>query len=181
MNLIGELFVHNHTQKTAMTTESSLSTTENVLPAEEEGLRILLVEDDPDDREFFSYTLNQMQFPHVLHMVHDSEELFKALHSHTLPHLIFLDINLPLPNGFHALQLLKAGEFKDIPVIMYSTADRKEDIQKAYAEGAHHYIVKPHVPSNLLSTLKQVFQRDWKKPQAVPDVREFVVDIAYLS
>jgi CheY-like chemotaxis protein len=64
---------------------------------------------------------------------------------------------------------------------MYSTADRKEDIQKAYAEGAHHYIVKPHVPSNLQSTLRQVFQRDWKKPQTVPDVREFVVDISYLS
>jgi CheY-like chemotaxis protein len=88
--------------------------------------RILLAEDDSDDRDlfitFFAGREDISLMPAVsngLELVHC---LMKASVDEELPHLIVLDQNMPLMNGKQALQFLNSHErFANIPAVIYST------------------------------------------------------------
>lgn len=60
------------------------------------------------------------------------------------PQLILLDIKMPEPDGFKVLENLKKDESTaGIPVIMVTSCDQPEDIEKARKLGAADYVVKP--------------------------------------
>jgi CheY-like chemotaxis protein len=142
--------------------------------------RIMLVDDDHDEENLFISTLKQLNFPHLLYYAWDTATLFRMLSSPPLPHLIFLDINMPVINGLQCLQQLKQTEFRDIPVIMYSISSRMEDIDACYETGAHHYIIKPHAFSNFKATITQAFSYDWRIPNPPKPKRDnFLINISY--
>src|SRR5687767_13535468 len=142
--------------------------------------RIMLVDDDADEKGIFSATLKQLEFSHFLYYAWDTPTLFTMLEVMELPHIIFLDINMVAPNGLQCLKQLKQSSYKHIPVIMYSVSSRKADVDAAYEAGAHYYIVKPHVRVNLKSALAQVFNCDWRVPdQPVPPREKFLINLAY--
>lgn len=61
----------------------------------------------------------------------------------TLPELIFLDLNMPLKNGFECLQQIKTNEdWRDIKVVVYSTSAQVQQVEKAYKQGADLYLQK---------------------------------------
>jgi len=60
------------------------------------------------------------------------------------PDIILLDINMPEMNGFEILEQLKLfGTLKDLPVIMLTARNTRNDIMKAIGLGAVDYIIKP--------------------------------------
>ena len=60
------------------------------------------------------------------------------------PHLVLLDIHMPLVNGKEVLTRVKQHEeLKSIPVVMFTTSSREEDIEFCYAAGANAYLRKP--------------------------------------
>ena len=70
-------------------------------------------------------------------------KLFDVL-STTRPDIIFLDINMPIMDGWECLKKLKSdSSYHDIPVIMYSTSSAKRDIDMAYNLGARLFMTKP--------------------------------------
>jgi CheY-like chemotaxis protein len=145
-----------------------------------ELLRILIVDDDEDDRELFIKKLNELQLPHTVSAVADGNAMLDSLEQDKLPHVICMDINLPLPDGFDCIALLKADKrYAHIPVLMYSGSTWQKDIDKAYAAGAHLYIVKPHSLLNITQTLRRAFAPDWRKPQPIAPRESFVIDISY--
>jgi CheY-like chemotaxis protein len=146
----------------------------------EETLRILLVDDDADERELFSSTLKSLNLPHKLNAADSCKSLFETLEKDALPHVIFMDINMPSPNGHECVKKIKSHKiFSHIPIIMYSVSASETDIEEAYGAGAHHYVVKPHVHINLPHTLKKAFHVDWRKPPTTPKREEFVIHIAF--
>jgi CheY-like chemotaxis protein len=109
-------------------------------------LNVLLADDDIDDCNFFKKALDALPMPTQLTTVHDGEELMKALNGETgeLPHVVFLDINMPRKNGFECLAELKQSDrLKDLPVIMFSTSNSREAMTKLFKTGADVYIRKP--------------------------------------
>ncbi|MFN3412203.1 MAG: PleD family two-component system response regulator [Exilispira sp.] len=71
------------------------------------------------------------------------------------PMLILLDIMMPEINGFEILQKLSADEnLKDIPVIIISARNQKEDVLQALKLGAKDYMVKPPNVELLLKKIK---------------------------
>ncbi len=61
------------------------------------------------------------------------------------PDIILLDINLPIKTGFEVLQEVKSdSELKLIPIVMLTTSDSDEDIEKSYLNHASAYITKPN-------------------------------------
>lgn len=109
-------------------------------------LNILLADDDIDDCHFFKEALAALPQNTNLTIVHDGDALMKILseNSERLPHVLFLDINMPRMNGFECLSAIKKDErMKDLPVIMFSTSGAQDKINILFNDGADVYIRKP--------------------------------------
>lgn len=125
---------------------------------------IFLADDDTDDIEIFQYALKDVHPQCTLTVALNGVDLLEKLNLTTaLPDLVFVDINMPLLNGFETLQKIKADErLKDIPVIFYSTSFEQPDRKKAYELGADHYLMKPNDVKVLKHIIKDLLEKDWK-------------------
>ena len=120
---------------------------------------ILLIDDDGDDRELFGEALHKVG-PHIrFESVSGGQMAFDWLESKKdddLPDVIFLDINMPVIDGWRCLSILKSNEaFKHIPIIIYSTSAPGGAQETAIRLGALSYVLKP----NQFSELKQLLAR----------------------
>jgi CheY-like chemotaxis protein len=142
----------------------------------EDLIRVVIVDDDDDDRFIFSDCIRYIRKPVSLAVAKDSTSLFTLLQQPPLPHLIFLDINLPGASGIECLRQLKADTtYSQLPVIMYSVSTAAKDIEQAYEDGAHHYIVKPQSYLHLQEALRKLFVPDWQSPQPRPKRPHFLL------
>lgn len=72
------------------------------------------------------------------------------------PDLIFLDINLPLIDGFDLLRLLRShADFDRVVIVMLSSRDSVLDRVKCRLAGARAYLVKPFRTQDLLAMVAQ--------------------------
>ncbi len=120
--------------------------------------RILLVDDDRDDRELFSYVLRKLD-PHLeCYMARDGEEAVELLTGRLAnPDIIFLDLNMPRMNGKKFLQWIKRNDIlRNIPVIIYSTSKSLDDIEETRQLGALHFITKPDCIDDILVAIRYV-------------------------
>ena len=109
--------------------------------------RFLLIDDDMDDRELFSEALAAVDPVIICELATDGAEAFIRLRNREIsaPDIIFLDLNMPVMNGWQFLSLLKSEEaFRHIPVIVYSTSSNKKDKRIADEMGALCFVTKPH-------------------------------------
>src|ERR1017187_9307873 len=109
-------------------------------------LNILLADDDTDDCIFFKKALAELVIPTSLIAVHDGEQLMHLLINETpeLPHILFLDLNMPRKNGFECLTEIKLSKkLKQLPVIVFSTSFEQEMVNMLYKNGAQYFIRKP--------------------------------------
>lgn len=116
----------------------------------------LLADDDSDDKELFSEALRSIDINIVCHITSDgSEALEKLSNLAEKPHLIFLDINMPVMNGWQCIKALKQDEkYVNIPVIIISTSSHQREMDLAQDFGALCYVTKP----NDFNELRQVLQ-----------------------
>jgi CheY-like chemotaxis protein len=109
--------------------------------------RIMLVEDDPDDRELFEIFYANRHDLQLLPSVGNGVELARYLEKasgHKLPHLIVLDQNMPLMNGKQTLEFLRGDpRFSNIPAVIYSTYTDSNLIVECTMLGANMVAVKP--------------------------------------
>lgn len=119
-------------------------------------MNILLADDDMDDRNLFSKALELIPLATNFITVSDGEELMTYLSENTdsLPHVLFLDINMPRKNGFECLiEIKKNDKTKDLPVVMFSTSDSKDNINVLFNNGANIYVKKPSSFSELVQVI----------------------------
>ncbi|WP_276481438.1 response regulator [Paraflavitalea pollutisoli] len=113
---------------------------------------IFLIDDDPDDQEIFQQAVQKIDPKIRLVQAFGADEaLAKMTCSQSeLPDIIFLDINMPRISGLQLLDLIKQmPQCQHIPVVMYSTSSRPEDIRRSTERGAAAYITK-HCSFDLL-------------------------------
>ncbi|HEA20905.1 hypothetical protein LCGC14_2765880 [marine sediment metagenome] len=125
--------------------------------------RILLVDDDFDDADFFGHAVSFVGQPiNFLHL-ESCAYLFKhlALNADYLPDLIFLDINMTIVNGFQCLQKLKISpEYRNITVLIYSTSSSDRDKGLAIEFGAAGFVTKPFELKTLIEILETIVSKD---------------------
>ncbi|MBZ4033402.1 response regulator [Flavobacterium sp. 17A] len=117
---------------------------------------ILLADDDMDDTEMFCEALADIDESVICHTAENGSEALKILASlDQSPGVIFLDLNMPIMNGWECLKELKSDQrYKDIPVIMISTSSHRNDMDTAANLGAVCYFVKPNNFKDLKHVLK---------------------------
>jgi CheY-like chemotaxis protein len=114
---------------------------------------VLLVEDDINDIFLVKRAFKMAHLENPLQVVTDGEEAMHYLsghgkyedrHVYPVPKLIVMDIKMPRMSGFDVLEWIKHdGKLRRIPVVIVSSSDRPEDIDRAYELGANAYMVKP--------------------------------------
>ncbi|MBC6457274.1 response regulator [Actinomadura sp. HBU206391] len=126
-------------------------------------LRILVVEDDPGDQMLIGEAFAEHGADHEVTMVADGAEALDYVHrrgSHTAatrPDLILLDLNLPKYDGRAVLAQIKADEsLCTIPVVIFTTSSRAEDISGAYELHANAYVTKPVDFDHFTSVVKVI-------------------------
>lgn len=108
--------------------------------------KLLLADDDVDDRLFFQDAVEELRLTVDLVTVCDGVELMEFLNEGTgkLPDVLFLDLNMPRKSGFECLSEIKlSSSLRKIPVIIFSTSLDPDVVNKLYDIGAHYYIRKP--------------------------------------
>lgn len=121
--------------------------------------RFLVIDDDSDDRELFSEALASVDPEIVCDQATDGAEALKRLAMREIdkPDIVFVDINMPVMNGWQFLTQLKSEDnFKNIPVIVYTTSSNLKDKLIADDLGALCFITKPHAFGRLKKMLNIV-------------------------
>jgi len=143
-------------------------------------MRILLVDDDLEDRQAFAEAIKKLKIDIQLTEAKDCHEMFDCLERSNDIQLLLLDINMPRKNGKLCLKDLKTHEkYASIPVVVYTVSLNERDIQDAYDHGAHYYVVKPYAHLNFPITLKSLLEINWTQSPPVPPRERFVINLAF--
>jgi len=123
---------------------------------------ILLIDDDEDDQFIFLAAIKESVPGYECRISNNGPEGLIALNSSSSkPEIIFLDLNLPLMNGFEFLILLKTEvKLSGIPVIIFSTSDNPSDKKRARDLGALRFITKTADIQLLKRDLIQIFNSE---------------------
>jgi len=123
--------------------------------------RIMLVEDSEGDVYAFKRALREARILNDVDVFATGKDAIAHLTNEdnqaNLPGIVFLDINLPLGNGFEVLRKIKSQEtIARIPVVMLTISQEEEDIIRSYEYGAVSFITKCVRAENLLDILSSV-------------------------
>jgi CheY-like chemotaxis protein len=127
---------------------------------------VLIADDDPNDVFFLRRAFKKAGFDHLIMDVRDGTEVIEYLSGGSvyedrgkfpLPALVFLDLKMPKMTGFEVLEWLQSKpEYKNLPVVVFSSSALDTDRAKASLLGASEYRVKPNDLDELILMVKEV-------------------------
>lgn len=120
-------------------------------------MKVLLVDDDMTDIQYFRRLCRKNEIECSLMIAHDGDEalaLLSAAEAGAPPDLILTDLNMPRMNGLRLVSAVRSDPaLREIPAFVVSTSDRQADVEEAMQCGADGYFVKPLTALDLLNAL----------------------------
>ena len=149
---------------------------------ETKDFTVLLVEDDLNDIFLVKRAFKMAQVKNPLQVVTDGQEAMLYLRGEgkysdrdafPLPKLVVMDIRMPRRSGFEVLDWVKGhgGALRRIPIVVVSSSDNPDDINRAYELGANAYMVKPvdyKAVEHLFHSITQYWGLECAKPELEP-------------
>jgi CheY-like chemotaxis protein len=108
---------------------------------------IYLVDDDSDDVEIMKEALVENSYKGPVFSVNNGQALMDRLQTATdKPDVVILDLNMPLKDGFQALEEIRSmPHLNNIAVIILTASSRKEDEIRCLELGCNYFFRKPYV------------------------------------
>lgn len=129
---------------------------------------ILLVDDDPDIREFVTFNLAKEGYNVVT--AKDGAEGVEAVKKHR-PDLVLLDVMMPGMDGIEACEAIRTNPDIASTLIAFLSARGEDYSQVAgFDAGADDYITKPIRPKVLVSRVKALLRRNVKESEPVGNI-----------
>ncbi len=120
-------------------------------------LQVLLVEDEPAQREVLAYNLEAEGYE--VRQAEDGEEAMLLI-AEAAPDLIILDWMMPNLSGIEVCRRVKTRpETRDIPVIMLSARSEEVDAVRGLDTGADDYVIKPYNLRELMARVRSQLRR----------------------
>jgi DNA-binding response OmpR family regulator len=135
------------------------------------ALTVLIVEDDQAMAGLIRTYLDHAGYA-VLAAETGEEGIELAQRHH--PHLILLDLMLPLLSGWETCRALRARA--NVPIIMVTARRAEADRLRGFAEGADDYVVKPFSPRELVARIGAVLRRQQVAPSQVLAIGRISID-----
>lgn len=138
---------------------------------------ILYVEDEETDVVLLQHVFAKAVINNPLRVAKDGKEAkdylsgagrFENRMEYPLPALVLLDLNLPYWSGFQVLEWIRQqAHLRRLPVVVFTSSSRPDDIVRAYDVGANAYLVKPNALGDLLAQVTSL--RDfWLRQNRFP-------------
>ena len=135
-----------------------------------ENPTVLVVEDEPAQREVLSYNLESEGF-NVLRADNGEEALLRVDEDNT--DIIVLDWMLPSVSGIEVCRRLKTRpDTKNVPIIMLSARAEEVDRVRGLETGADDYVVKPYSVVELMARVRAQLRRT--RPSSVGQRLEYL-------
>lgn len=127
------------------------------------NLNVLLADDD-EDRWLFEQALSNLKIKTTLLLFKNGKEIMDYLKkAESMPHIVFLDLNMPIKNGTECLIEMRKNDYlKEMIVAIYSTSSSEKDIENTFVNGANIYINKPNDFAALKKVIDKVLQLNWQ-------------------
>jgi diguanylate cyclase (GGDEF)-like protein len=133
------------------------------------GIKILIVDDDPDIRDVLKLTLSEENYE-ILEAC-DGEEALKIIHNNQ-PDLILLDYKIPKVDGREVCRRVKKDLLlRHLPIIMVTGKGDINDKVDGIDAGADDYVVKPFEPKELLARIRMILRHTERDLEANPLTR----------
>ena len=131
---------------------------------------VLIAEDDANDVFLLRRAFQKAGVHQPVVVFRNGQEVVDYLSRHsvgrqdgnhqTFPALLFLDLKMPMMDGFDVLNWLQDNPaVKKLPVVVLTSSNQEKDIRQAQSMGADDYLVKPQQFEELVSLVKQVKDR----------------------
>ncbi len=121
------------------------------------GLQVLIVDDNADSRDFFSFVLED--FGAIVTTVGSGDEALQVL-TQSKPDILISDIGMPEMNGYMLMEEVRSLEaevgVKKIPAIALTAYAGEINQQQAIKAGFQQHIVKPVSPEELLTAISNL-------------------------
>ena len=119
--------------------------------------RVLVVEDEPAQREVIAYNLEAEGF--AVSRAENGEEALMLVEE-VAPDVIVLDWMMPTLSGIEVCRRLKIrSETRAIPVIMLSARSEEVDRVRGLETGADDYVIKPYSVIELMARVRSQLRR----------------------
>jgi two-component system response regulator len=127
---------------------------------------ILLVEDNPDDELLTLRAFERQHLKNQVHVTRDGIEALEFLFGEgrykdrdpaQQPHVVLLDLNLPMMDGLEVLRRIRSdARTRLLPVVILTSSKEEEDLVKSYALGANSYVRKPVDFTQFVEAVRQL-------------------------
>src|SRR5215218_5798263 len=126
---------------------------------------IIIIEDDPDDQQIISETIQGLHIVNATKFFINCEDVYNYLLSTPdKPFIILSDVNLPLMSGTELKARINKNDYlrkKSIPFIFFTTSSDTKTIDHAYEMMVQGYFEKEYSMETMRSTLKTIIEY-WK-------------------
>jgi CheY-like chemotaxis protein len=124
---------------------------------------VLIIDDDGTSQFLNRFLLRKLGVPEdKVYIVNNGRDALELLCRHLagtqeLPEMIFVDLNMPVMDGFCFLEKFRQLPHSDnVKIVVLSSSLHPEDMKRAMELGATHFIVKPLLENNLREILQSL-------------------------
>ena len=123
-----------------------------------ENTRIAIVDDEVHIRALLEQTLEDLEGePEILLASNGAEGL--ALIERERPQLVFLDVMMPLMNGYDVCAAVRKNPaLTGTTIVMLTAKGQESDRMRGLETGAHHFVTKPFDPDEILNLARSILQ-----------------------
>lgn len=130
------------------------------------SVTVLHVDDDPNDSTLLQVACAKADVGFELLNVHEPHEVIEYLSGkgkyadrsqYQMPELVLLDMKMPRATGLDILKWIRReSPVRHLPVIVLSGSELTDDMQRAFADGANSYLVKPPNFDSLVKLVQHI-------------------------
>jgi CheY-like chemotaxis protein len=127
------------------------------------GVKVLVIEDNPDDRELLLRQLRKSGLGDHVKFISDGKEALDFLTGPAAPQpenlvVILLDLRLPSLSGLELLRRLRSRpQFQAVPVTVMTSSNDPRDLEECRRLNVVHYVNKPVTFTSFSKAVADVF------------------------
>ncbi len=131
-----------------------------------------LIEDNAADVDLITRVLKKADKSTQIYLAQDGEEAIEMLNGWAgnipNPMIVLLDLKLPKIDGLDVLKIIKENSrLKPLPVVVLTSSNQNQDVQKAYLLGANSYVIKA-IDFDEFSKAIEMIQKYWSRLNVYP-------------